>query len=351
MNALLRWMLTLFALTVCAIPTLALEQPFYAPPVDTALEPYVSTVDSVRLPDGRHLHFVCMGRGSPTVILTAGLGDWSGSAWEHFQPEVAKITRVCSWDRPGFGLSDGAAGKVSAATNTVDLEAALSRSTIRGPYVMVGHSLGAYETLLYTDRNPSKVVGMVLIDPSYIDMAARAKRNWERFHLPDPGSATWGAQFRKCAEELRRGVLKPGKSDPDKCLAFPASFPRKVRMALTTQYISSPQYWETTAAFVDDGTVEGSRLVINPQRNYGNMPLVVLTSTEHPQNAPPLDPAFQDASDALMNQGHDELSALSMRGRNVRVAGADHYIHRSQPKAVLDAIETVIREAHEPFAR
>ena len=293
MRALLRWILAGFAITVCAIPNLALEQPFYVPPVDAALEPYASTIDSVRLPDGSHLHFVCMGRGSPTVILTAGLGDWAGSAWEHFQPEVAKITRACAWDRPGFGLSDGVAGKVSAATNAADLEAALSRSGIRGPYVMVGHSLGAYETLLYTDRNRSKVVGMVLIDPSYIDMAARAKRNWERFHLPDPGPATWGAQFRKCAEDLRRGGLKAGASDPDKCLAFPASYPRVVRAALTAQYTSNPQYWATAAAFVDGGTVEGSRLVINPTRNYGNMPLVVLTSTEHPQNAPPSIPPFR----------------------------------------------------------
>ncbi len=52
-----------------------------------------------------------------------------------------------------------------------------------------------------------------------------------------------------------------------------------------------------------------------------------------------------------MNQGHDELAALSTRGRNIRVAGADHYIQRTQPQAVLDAIETVIQEAREAPGR
>ncbi len=346
MSSARRGVLAFSAVTFCAIPVLALEQPLQEPPVDTALEPYGSTVDSVKLPDGRHLHFVCTGNGSPTVILTAGLGDWSGSAWEHFQPEVAKFTRVCSWDRPGFGLSDGVAGKPSVATNASDLETALSHSAIRGPYVMVGHSLGAYETLLYTDRNPSKVIGMVLIDPSYPDMAARAKRNWDRFHLPDPGPMPGLARLRQCAEEVRRGILKARGPDPDKCVVFPASFPRTVRMALTAQYTASPRYWETAAAFLADGTVEGSKLVINPERNYRHMPLLVLTSTVHPQNGTS-ERAFQDASDAIWNQAHEELAALSRRGMNIRVPGADHYIHRSQPQAVLDAIKTVIREGHE----
>lgn len=347
MNTTGRWVLAFSAMAFCAIPTLALEQSLGVSPVDTALEPYVSMVDSVKLPDGRHFHLVCMGKGSPTVILTAGLGDWAGSAWEQFQPEVAKITRVCSWDRPGFGLSDGVRGKASAATNASDLEVALSRRAIQGPYVMVGHSLGAYETLLYTDRNPSKVVGMVLIDPSYPDMAARAKRIWDRFQLPDPGPMPGLSQLRQCVEDVRRGILKAGGSDPDKCVTFPASYPDAVKAAMTAQYTASPRYWETAAAFLADGTVEGSKLVMNPERNYGNLPLLVLTSTVHPQNGTTSERAYQDASDALWNQAHEELAALSRRGMNIRVPGADHYIHRSQPQAVLDAIKSVIREARE----
>jgi pimeloyl-ACP methyl ester carboxylesterase len=116
-----------------AVPAIALmmlaapAQPVSVPkPVDEALAPYASVADSVKLRDGRELHFVCMGKGSPTVILTAGMGDFAGIAWSAVQPAMARITRVCAWDRPGFGLSDGDPVKQTVSTTTADLEAALA---------------------------------------------------------------------------------------------------------------------------------------------------------------------------------------------------------------------------------
>src|SRR5690606_13004018 len=105
--------------------------------VDGAMEPYASDRGAVRLPDGRLLNIVCMGRRSPTVILTAGLGDFTGWAWSSVQAGMAKSTRVCAWDRPGFGLSDGSPAPQTVATTVADLEAALAIGEIDGPYVMV----------------------------------------------------------------------------------------------------------------------------------------------------------------------------------------------------------------------
>ena len=158
---------------VSAAPLLA--QPSPAPPVDETLAPYASTADSVTLADGRKIHFVCMGRGSPTVILTAGLGDWS-SSWSTVQASIAKTTRACAGDRPGFGLSDAGSQPQNSATTTADLEAALAQGSILGPYVLVGHSLGSLESLLYADRHPNLVVGMVLVDPTVLDQAAMMMR-------------------------------------------------------------------------------------------------------------------------------------------------------------------------------
>src|SRR5512147_1185548 len=54
---------------------------------------------------GYRLHINCSGTGSPTVVIAAGLGDWS-SAWGVVQTEVAKTTRVCTYDRAGTGWSE-----------------------------------------------------------------------------------------------------------------------------------------------------------------------------------------------------------------------------------------------------
>lgn len=54
---------------------------------------------------GYRLHINCTGNGSPAVVIDAGLGDWS-TGWGFVQQEVAKRTRVCTYDRAGWGWSD-----------------------------------------------------------------------------------------------------------------------------------------------------------------------------------------------------------------------------------------------------
>ena len=57
---------------------------------------------------GWRLHLHCTGEARPsrpTVILEAGLGDFSVE-WSLVQPGVARFARVCSYDRAGDGWSD-----------------------------------------------------------------------------------------------------------------------------------------------------------------------------------------------------------------------------------------------------
>lgn len=63
------------------------------PPTEESLAAYADTTHSVTLADGREIHFVCMGAGSPTVILTAGLGGWAAT-WKEIQPTLARTTRL-----------------------------------------------------------------------------------------------------------------------------------------------------------------------------------------------------------------------------------------------------------------
>jgi len=236
----------------------------------------------VRIGAGKAINIKCMGRGSPTVILTAGLGD---SEWQKVQPQVARVTKVCFWDRYGSGFSSKATGRETVAETTADLIAALKAARIGGPFVAVGHSLGAYESLLLKDRAPKAVVGMVLVDPS----------------IPDQG------------DRLNKAVHKP---------------PLSGKALLNPLFISSKQ-------------------VVDPKRNYGAMPIIVLTSTKVPE-LPPGTPdaanarATFAAMDAEMHRGHAELAALSSRGVQRLVPDSGHYIQLDRPDAVIAAIEEVI---------
>ena len=318
--------------------------------------PYASTQDTARLADGRTIHLVCMGHGSPVVVLTSGGTGWSIS-WAQVQPAVAAKTRVCSWDPAGLGMSSPSPKPQTSDNMASDLEAALKARRIDGPYVVVGHSLGAYVALLMADRQPSRVAGMVLVDPSLPDQTALfdrvtpAQSAWMKA-MPDAAS-----YLDKCAAALRSGAVGAGRPDPNGCLRppnWPPDWPPELLVGLNRNYVGAPPA-VTAAAIatiasnmksVDDDT----KVVINPGRNYGAMPLIVLTASEfrsppdYPAAAKAEIPAFQ----AEWRRGHDAYAALSTRGVNRIVPDSHHEMPDETPQAVIDAISTVVDEVREP---
>jgi pimeloyl-ACP methyl ester carboxylesterase len=320
---------------------------------------YASTKDSARLPDGRTLHMMCMGQGKPVVILTAGSGDWSDQ-WYKVQPKVAEKTRVCAWDRAGFGLSSPAPPPQTVDQRTTDLQAALKANRIKGPYVVVGHSLGGFESLLLKDREPSNVVGMVLVDPAYpgqLDEMERTRpAEWAYYAShPDPSVSV----LLTCAADLRVGAVWHGKPDPDGCMTprWPAVLPAELRAGLVKAEIEPGP--ETYAAFMETQAAYqslrflriDSRLAIKPGRNYGDMPLIVLTAGVD-YTLPPDAPAEAKAEIPTKRhpewvRAHDDLAALSTRGVNRIVPDSPHYIHQFKPQLVIDAIDEVVDAARD----
>lgn len=46
--------------------------------------------------DGHKMHLYCIGTGEPSVVIEGGLGD-TRIGWQLVQPELARLTRVCSY--------------------------------------------------------------------------------------------------------------------------------------------------------------------------------------------------------------------------------------------------------------
>lgn len=113
---------------------------------------------------GYRLHFFCVGEGSPTVILEH-VGDGNVAQWGLIQPAVARETRVCAYDRAGFGWSDPGPLPRDAQQSIHELDTLLVNAAIPGPYLLVGHSYGANVVRLFAAQHPDDVAGLVLIDP------------------------------------------------------------------------------------------------------------------------------------------------------------------------------------------
>jgi pimeloyl-ACP methyl ester carboxylesterase len=135
--------------------------------VATARDAGRHTAPGALIDVGTHrLHLHCTGSGTPTVVLAHAGGSQAGQ-WGLIQPELATATRVCSYDRSGFGWSDAMPGDADALTATRELEALLDAAGEPGPYVLVGHSFGSFVAELYAATRPQDTAGVVLVDPGY----------------------------------------------------------------------------------------------------------------------------------------------------------------------------------------
>lgn len=297
---------------------------------------YAAPQQRVTLPDGRHLNFVCQGQGSPTVIMTAGAGDWSAS-WSRVQPLVARQTRVCGWDRPGYGFSDAATQPQTADAVAADLAAGLQAGKIAPPYLLVAHSAGSYATLLFADRHRAQVAGMVLVDPSLPDMISRVEQ------ISPLAAKMLRADLGMRAAALHRCAANPASAAPaDASICFTLPEHARPLVAQMAARDRQPARLRTRASLFEqfEANTQAAR---NPARDYGEMPLAVLTSEREPLAALPVEEAARGAAlEALWNTGHAELAGLSRRGSRQTVPGSGHQIQLERPEAVASAIVAML---------
>ena len=115
---------------------------------------------------GYSLHINCVGQGSPTVVLDAGLGEFSAQ-WVRVQRLVSYTTRVCAYDRAGMGWSEMGPEPRDARQISSELHTLLDKAGIEGPYVLVGHSFGGLYMQTYATRYPDEVAGVSLVESSH----------------------------------------------------------------------------------------------------------------------------------------------------------------------------------------
>ncbi|HTV23750.1 MAG TPA: alpha/beta hydrolase [Polyangiaceae bacterium] len=118
---------------------------------------------------GLALHLHCEGAGAPTVVFDSGLGraggEWFATA-EAAGRTTAKRTRACAYDRAGYGTSDPPIQPHSNRQMSRELFTLLDQAGERGPFVLVGHSMGGMNARLFLDEHPDSVAGLVLVDAS-----------------------------------------------------------------------------------------------------------------------------------------------------------------------------------------
>jgi len=196
---------------------------------------------------GHQLHLYCIGTGAPTVVLEAPATGMS-AAWGWVQPDVAQITRVCTYDRAGLGWSEAGDRRYDPAAVAGELHTLLQQSREPAPYVIGGEGLGAALATLFAAQFGSDVKALVLVDPP----------------APDPPTRPAAIRLLNASPWLARtGVLRATRLMSSSASGLPDVSAKRLRAFLNrpdhlTRAASELERWNETIALAAAAAIPAS---------------------------------------------------------------------------------------------
>ncbi|HXQ98686.1 MAG TPA: alpha/beta hydrolase [Candidatus Limnocylindrales bacterium] len=278
---------------------------------------------------GIRLQINCTGSGTPTVVLESGLGDIS-IEWDQVQKGIAKFSRVCSYDRAGYGSSDPGPMPRTSARIANELHVLLHNAGEIRPIVLVGHSFGGYNVRVFNGQYPDGVAGMVLVDSPQEDQYQMLPKAWDSISL---------------------GLLRHFKSQAMWAPLYVDT--GLARLQLRGQGIYPGDYLYLQSKYLKARASELEEIQVSAEQaraagNLGEKPLVILTAGGKP--------------DAILANGLSEednrkfqqiwiddlqmrLTHLSTRGTRIIVQGSGHNIPLERPDSIVNAVRDVVAGA------
>jgi pimeloyl-ACP methyl ester carboxylesterase len=295
--------------------------------------------------DGTRLNLYCAGSGSPTVVFDSGWEDWA-PVWTIVQPEVARWTRACSYDRAGTGFSHPGRLPRTSMRIAEELHSALHHAGIEGPYILVGHAFGGDNVRTFAQRYTAELAGLVLVEA---DVAIPGERR---------GDAQRIAELRECRDAVASGKplpplpARPGRPERSCAQQFFRGLPEamwspelnaklvelaQTKVAMYDAYISEMEQMPADDAYLEQH-----------HHSLGSRPLRVLSTGYHGIHAidpaHPLDPHQQKYEQEVADAQARWLE-LSTNSKQLFTDKSSEYIPFDQPGFVVDAVREVYSQS------
>lgn len=302
--------------------------------------------------NGTRLNFYCMGSGSPAVVFDSGFEDWA-PAWAVVQPQIAKWTRACSYDRAGAGFSDPGPMPRTSVRIADELHSALHNAGINGPYILIGHAFGGDNVRVFADRYMPEVAGLVLVESDTVDLEPadmqeedhrgeaefvhelRACRDAVAAGKPlPPLPARPGEPIKTCAQQFFRGLPEAAWSAELNATLLQIA---QTKVAMYDAYISEMEQMAWDEAYLKEH-----------RRSFGSRPIRVLSTGNHGIGsiATPRATSLKHLRyEYEVTLAQSRLLELSSNARQIFTKNSSEYIPFDEPDTVVDAVREVFDQS------
>ena len=259
---------------------------------------------------GYKLHLYCTGSGAPTVVLEHGHGA-SYLDWNLVQPQLSEFARVCSFDRAGYGFSDPSPEPRLPSKMAEELRRLLQAAGEKPPYILVGHSFGGLDAIMFAHKFPSDVAGVLLVDVSHPDVL-----------LPGSWQSRFWLRIMQFTMPLglprARGWCGGGRQEA-----------LRIKQALNCRSENIRTILREEQAF------PSAAQEIREIANLGSLPLIVVA--QDPATGP------DGASAASHTQHQHALTKLSRDSKFLIAQGSGHDIPLGRPDVIVESARSLIK--------
>jgi len=289
---------------------------------------------------GHRLHVHCTGKGTPTVVVESGLGDYSFD-WILVQNKVAAFTRICTYDRAGYAWSDPGPKPRTFSQINLELHDALAKLGEHAPFLMVGHSYGGPVARNFALTYPQDVAGMVFVDAAHEGLRVpvgpkktlRLGEDAKGAPIPEPHESLDAADKTTIRAEDLPAELK--NLDP----LFKVLPEAEQQMQVWAQ--QQPSVYDAQQSETQWSGENFRKWMASAQAGtLGDIPVVVLSRAEGGYRDADLDiPASQLEQER--KEGQRKLTQLSGNSRQV-IVRSGHNMNLEAPGTVASSIRQVV---------